>query len=389
MRCAAVLLGLPALAMGAGLTDDPIAADSITYLDSSDTVTWTAASSAGFSIGAKVPGDLLTDLEAAGKIGDPLYELNWLNATIWNNYTWTYSTTFAMPSGAGTPLLVFDGVKMGAKIMLNGKLIATANDQFMRYVFPLEKGALLATNKLDVVFDPAIDCAGRWMACTGGWDWAPYTNTAQDGIPTMSKGIWKSVSIVEVGSAAITAVVPQIFYSGDYPMEPLTDETHKGFAVDVKVFTWAAAETKGTLSVTGSWGTGAEQLTVATQAVTVPKGNSSTTAKLTAGPGAVKLWWPAGHGAQPLYNISVTFTPAAVDTTAAGVVSATRRVGFRHFAVVTGDDTDATYVAASKGKEGTDRLGMLWRINGAAIFSKGANSAMQLSRPEFSPLPLS
>jgi beta-mannosidase len=30
-------------------------------------------------------------------------------------------------------------------------------------------------------------------------------------------------------------------------------------------------------------------------------------------------------------------------------------------------------VAASKGQDGTEKLGMLWRINGAAIFSKGAN----------------
>ena len=208
-------------------------------------------------------GFRLTDLEAAGKIGDPLYELNFLNASIWNNYTWTYSTTFAAPAGAGTSLLVFDGVKMGARITLNGKLLATVTDQFMRYVFPIDKSVVALTDadgnmQLDVVFDTQIDCAGRWMACTGGWDWAPYTNTKQDGIPTMTKGIWKSVSIVEVGSAAITAVVPQIFYSGEYPMAPLTDATHEGFSVDVKVFTWAAAATKGTLAVTGSWGKGEE-----------------------------------------------------------------------------------------------------------------------------------
>ena len=80
-----------------------------------------------------------------------------------------------------------------------------------------------------------------------------------------------------------------------------------------------------------------------------------------------------------------------------------RRVGFRTFAMVTGNDTDPAYVAAAKGGDGTDQvlprdpksayqpgvlcmswranlefwgsvqLGMLWRINGAAIFSKGGN----------------
>ena len=368
---AASLVGL---ASASGLVDDPIEADSITYLDGD----WKASSSSGLSMAGSVPGDVLTDLQAAGLIGDPLYELNFLNASIWNNNTWTYKTSFTT-TGAGTHLLVFDGIKMGARVSVNGKLLATTTDQFMRYTFPLEESVLAeagadGTHELSVAFDPAIDCAGRWMACTGGWDWAPYTNTAQDGIPTFTKGIWKSVSVVTVGSAAITAVVPQIFYSGEYPVAPLTDSTHKGFAVDVKVFTWAAKEVTGTLAVTGSWSAEGDAVTMHSQAVTIPKGNSSTTAKLTAAAGSVKLWWPTGHGEQPLYNISVRFTPSAQGAQAVGAaITAGRRVGFRHFAVVTGDDTDPAYVKASVGKDGTDKLGMLWRINGAAIFSKGAN----------------
>ena len=34
-----------------------------------------------YTIKAKVPGDLITDLQAASLVGDPLYELNFLNAT--------------------------------------------------------------------------------------------------------------------------------------------------------------------------------------------------------------------------------------------------------------------------------------------------------------------
>lgn len=37
-----------------------------------------------YSISGKVPGDLITDLQNAGLIGDPLYELNWLNASMWD-----------------------------------------------------------------------------------------------------------------------------------------------------------------------------------------------------------------------------------------------------------------------------------------------------------------
>ena len=54
-------------------------------------------------------------------------------------------------------------------------------DQFLRYSFTLDPSAtrLLgngALNRLDVTFgidDVAED--GRFMACTGGWDWAPYS----------------------------------------------------------------------------------------------------------------------------------------------------------------------------------------------------------------------
>ena len=59
------------------------------------------------------------------------YELNFMNATMWDSYTWTYSTAFTMAAdrldhiraAGGSHLLIFDGVKMGANVMLNGKVI--------------------------------------------------------------------------------------------------------------------------------------------------------------------------------------------------------------------------------------------------------------------------
>ena len=57
-----------------------------------------------------------------------------------------------------------------------------------------------------------MGCVSR--SCTGGWDWAPYSTTSQGGAATFSKGIWKSVYVAEVAAAAITHIVPQIFYKG-------------------------------------------------------------------------------------------------------------------------------------------------------------------------------
>ena len=80
---------------------------------------------------------------------------------------------------------------MGAMIYLNGQVLGQATDQFLRYQYPV-KHLLQLKNTLTVAFDSNIDCGGRWMACTGGWDWAPYSDTTQEGSPgsaaTFTKG---------------------------------------------------------------------------------------------------------------------------------------------------------------------------------------------------------
>ena len=55
----------------------------------------------------------------------------------------------------------------------------------------------------------------------------------------------------------------------------------------------------------------------------------------------------------------------------AGASGAKRRLGFRYFALVTGDDTDEAYVAQAAKEQGTAEDGMYFRINGAAFWSKG------------------
>lgn len=42
----------------------------------------------------QVPGDVLSDLQAANVIPDPLKDTNFIGNPVWNNAEWTYSTTF-------------------------------------------------------------------------------------------------------------------------------------------------------------------------------------------------------------------------------------------------------------------------------------------------------
>ena len=67
---------------------------------------------------------------------------------------------------------MFDGVKMGAKVTLNGVELGWAVDQYVRYEFPIKaSGATLTSgdnaNVLTVEFNSSTNVAGRFMACTG------------------------------------------------------------------------------------------------------------------------------------------------------------------------------------------------------------------------------
>lgn len=161
--------------------------------------------------------------------------------SIWDDNVWVYSTTFTLPDDKLEYLLVFDGIKMGARISLNGHALGEVYNQFRRYEYSLNASVLAGSTQtsvtgaevhhLQVTFDKAVVMEGnRFMACTGGWDWAPYTTTCStpanqsrhgpDNPPpnsygaaqTFSKGIWKSVYVLgaQDNAAVIKHVVPQV-----------------------------------------------------------------------------------------------------------------------------------------------------------------------------------
>jgi len=243
---------------------------------------------------------------------------------------------------------------MGASVFVNGVLLGNVTDQFLRYVLPLDN--VQDVNRLRITFDSSIVCDGRWMACTGGWDWAPYTQTSQENANTFTKGIWKSVYVSSTSSISISHVVPHVFYRGKYPTERMVDGHHDGFDVLVRVHVDVPlSETTANITIEGSWGVSFTQSVHETGIYNVT---------LLATANDIKLWWPNGLGDHPLYEVKVT--------TSTGI-STSRRVGFRHFAIVTGNETDPNYVSNSTNQSGTSDFGMYFRVNGVPIFSRGAN----------------
>lgn len=188
MRGWGALLAIVLQGASASLSPDlAIAADAQQLLTGEDGGNWTASSETwGLSVPGRVPGDLLSDLQRGGVIGDPWFELGFLNTTtpgaqgapLWDVGAWAYTTTFtpspavaAVIAAGGAASIVFDGVKMAARATLNGTpLDVLLNDQFMRFVVPatLAPGA----NTLTVTFSTSRDAAnaeGRFSGASAGW----------------------------------------------------------------------------------------------------------------------------------------------------------------------------------------------------------------------------
>ena len=291
-------------ASAAGLLDPIIAAVSPPqYLDGEG---WTA-SQGNISVQAVVPGDLLTDLERGGIIGDPLYELVF-QGLLWDTGNWVYTKGFdASPAvqAAAAVSLVFDSVKMVADISLNGHVLGFTADQFLRYTFPVKAFLKPAGNVLTVTFTTSGDARnndGRYMACSGGWDWAAYSLTKTGAsTTTFSKGIAKSVYLLPIEQAVtIEHVVPLVYYTGAYPTAPLSDATAGPWRVSVRIFMASTGPASGSLTVTGAWGGSA------TAPVSIPTAttNASVAVDITVPVGGVALWWPVDVGGHPLYVVT-------------------------------------------------------------------------------------
>ena len=369
------------------LVDHPIASGvSPLYLDGSS---WTATNtpppgSAVFAlaINATVPGDVLSDLQRAGHVPDPYFNTTWRGPGFirrWNAGTWTYRRVFPWPRSpeAHPALLVFDGVRMGAMVALNGVHLGNCTDQWLRYQWHVPAAQLLPThNVLTVTF------GGELMVATGGRstvsndiDWAPVmaTKDPTDGRPTFGFGICRSVYLLPLPdrAAAITQFVPHTFYAGGHPTTLLSDTGHAGFNVSAAVDLLSNTGCSGTLRVAGTWPGALPE----SQKVTLAAGVSTITLTLGAEQTLkARLWQPNGNGDQVRYAIEASFTPDGSGGRASRAAATTSRmVGFRHAVLVTTNDTDAATRSAARKQDGSGQLTMFLRVNGAPVYARGGN----------------
>ncbi|KAG7364672.1 glycoside hydrolase family 2 sugar binding protein [Nitzschia inconspicua] len=352
---------------------------------------------ANLSAPGVVPGDVLTILLNNRIIQDPYHDRNFVTQRhIWmggdqdpvdGNFTerqwtttWIYSTTFETPAPSNDTALLYwkvilEGVKMGADVAVNGIKIGEATDQFLRYDIDLDQRVLRQgvlqgdslRHTLTISFDPSKKVDGRFTACSGGWDWAPYAREQDaQGTQMFTLGVVKPVSVIGVKHFYISYVVPKIYYLGDHPTSPM-QRAEADFRLEVEIHLNFVAPTAyrfiSDLVLRTPFGNKTARVapvnrrqhsTVVTMSLIVPKEK-------------VELWWPNGMGGHQLYDISVGID----DRSATECIH--KRVGFRVSALVTTNDTAVNETSYATLQEGSGQHGMYFRINGAVVVARGAN----------------
>jgi beta-mannosidase len=283
---------------------------------------------AGRTVPATVPGCVHTDLLAAGLIADPFLDDN-ATGEAWIGLTdWTYATRIHVdtPKRGVHRELVFEGLDTVATVLLDGQVLGEVANQYRTHRFDITDRLAATDLDLEVRFRSPVRHADaesvrlgarprpfpmpfeaiRKSPASFGWDWGPGTFTS---------GIWRPVrletwTVARLRTVRISAT-PQGqggIVEADIDIDTVDDTTD----VTVTVALPAAS-------------------------TTVNLGAGQTSARLSLAVPDARLWWPVGHGEQPLYDVQVTLAAAGQQLDVAH-----RRVGFRTVRWETAPDAEGT-----------------------------------------------
>lgn len=295
------------------------------------------------AIPAQVPGSVHTDLLEAGLIDDPYLDNNeaqqaWIGAS-----DWTYRRRLDWKSdGSERQDLVFDGLDTVADIGVGGRRVGMTRNMHRSYRFDVSGDLAAGANDIEVAFSSPVRAADaasleqgyrphvnhhpynalRKMACSFGWDWGPDTATS---------GMWRGVRL-ETWSTARIAELRVVATVVD--------------AVAIATISVAIDRTgTDTLHLIVRIGEREESVPLA--------GDVSATEIVLEMPD-VELWWPVGHGEQPLYTLDVE-----LHSSIGALDRAQRIIGFRSVSIDTSpDENGAPFTIV---------------VNGEPILVRGAN----------------
>jgi len=311
----------------------PLAAAAWEFRDATQGGPWRAA---------QVPGCVHTDLRRHGLIPDPFYGTNELDLQWIEEHDWEYRTTFAVAAtllGEEAVELVADGLDTVATVRLNGRVVARTENMFTGYRWNVQPLLRAGRNELVIRFASAMryirthrlahdprefnDPLGRSQVirkqqCQFGWDWGPRFVTA---------GIWRDIRLESWSRNRLTGV-------------RVTQKHRKDGSVRLD-FAPELARKDAKVKITGTVSLhGRVVASIANLKSEIPQ---------------PQLWWPNGHGAQPLYTVELE----AHDRHGQSIGRWSKRIGLRTLAL----------------DRHKDRAGETFQfvVNGRAVFAKGAN----------------
>ena len=295
-----------------------------------------------------VPGTVHLDLMANGKIPDPFYRTNEHDVQWVDKQQWLYKREYI----AGEELLkedridlVMEGLDTYARIHCNGRFVGETQNMFVAHRFDIKKYLRPGRNFLQILFDSPVVRSQRTERRHGtlevalnsyrvyarkaqysfGWDWGPTLATS---------GIWRSAYLEAVSGGRLSSPFVKI-------LSIKKDEAIVEASVDVErfrrgpFFLFVTVESEHFV-----------------KEVRLPvRGRKAKTRIRIPHP---QLWWPNGHGDQPLYKAVFSLVQGDQECRRVEVRFGLRTVRLRQ-------DPDA------------DGRSFLFEINGRKIFCKGAD----------------
>lgn len=291
------------------------------------------------------PDDVHTALQTAGIIKDPYWRdreisLDWVHES-----DWIAERRFVLETApTGRRILSLDAVDCHAVVTLNGTVVGTLGNRFMRHDLDVSTALQQGENTLSIRFlsnsRKALEMAEafpfpvpyiswnnrlphynflRKPQCDAGWDW----NIALSPI-----GVYGDIILREENPVHLHDVLVRQHHKDDQVTLEVEVHSH----VD------APAEVPATLKIEGQ--------TVQVQGQLWPGENMTTLSVTLDNP---RLWWPVGHGEQAQYDLTLDFAGQRREM----------RIGLRQVELLTDADEIGNRFA--------------FRINGREVFMRGAN----------------
>ncbi|WP_051941197.1 glycoside hydrolase family 2 protein [Phaeacidiphilus oryzae] len=307
---------------------------------------------------ARVPGSVLDDLRRAGEVPDPYTGTGSLLAEWVPQRAWVHRRPLRLPAlGAGQrALLRFEGVDHEATVLVDGHELAHHEGMFVPFEVDVSRYADGGEHLLAVVVYPAPanePQVGRTdrvrvhkARMNYGWDFCPRM---------VHQGIWQPVRLEVAGPVRLRDAVV-----GARP-----DEDGRRGTITVEAALEAAEPGELRIAVRAPDG-------AAVASAVLPFSPTRGRLSVELAVPEPELWWPNGHGRQPLYTVETGVVDRDGRRSGRPVV---RSTGFRRVRLVANPGAPA------------DALPYTLEVNGRRLYAKGWNWVPQdalygVPRPE-------